>query len=159
MKKILAITAVASVIGLTGFYQASAYMGMGQGEMGGKGGCSGHAMRMHHATADMDEATKAKFDTFFKETQDLRKSIVVKRAEKNALMKNEKPDAKKVGELAGELFDLRMSMHAKAEAAGLHDVMGMGRDCNQKDGSEFHHGRKGMMKGKGMNKGQGPATN
>ena len=159
MKKAIAITALVSIIGLTGLYQASAYMGMGPGDMRSRGGCNGQAMGMHHATAQMDEATKAKFDVFFKDTQDLRKSIVIKHAEKRALMLNEEPDAKKVGKLAGELFDLRSSMHAKAKEAGLGDVMGMGRDCGQNDGQGYHHGRKGMMKGKGMNRGQAPAMN
>ena len=159
MKKAIAVTAMASIIGLTGFYQASAYMGMGHGEMGDSGACNGQAMMMHHKTSQMDEATKEKFDAFFKDTQQLRKSIVVKRAEKRALMMNDSPDAKKVGALAGELFDLRMSMHAKAEAAGLHDAMEMDRDCSQNYGPGSHHDRKGMMKGKGMNRGQGPAAN
>jgi Spy/CpxP family protein refolding chaperone len=159
MKKAIAITAMASIIGLTGFYQASAYKGMGHGDMGDRGGCNGQAMMMHYKTSQMDEATKEKFDAFFKDTQQIRKSIVVKRAEKRALMMSETPDSKKVGALAGELFDLRMSMHAKAEAAGLPDAMGMDRDCGQNDGRGSHHGRKGMMKGKGMNQGQGPAAN
>ncbi len=159
MKKVLAITALVSIIGLTGLYQASAYMGMGPGDMRGRGGCNGQAMGMHHATSQMDEATKAKFDVFFKDTQELRKSIVVKRAEKRALMLNEEPDAKKVGEVTGELFDLRSSMHAKAEEAGLGDYIGMGRDCRQNAGPGSHHGRKGMVKGKGMNRGQAPVAN
>ena len=159
MKKALAITALVSIIGLTGIYQASAYMGMGPGDMRSRGGCNGQAMGMHHATAQMDEATKVKFDAFFKDTQELRKSIVVKRAEKRALMLNDEPDAKKVGEVTGELFDLRTSMLAKAEEAGLGDYIGKGRDCRQNNASGYHHGRSGKVKGKGMNKAQVPAAN
>ena len=158
MKKALAITALVSIIGLTGLYQASARMGMGHVDMRSGGGCNGQAMGMHHATAQMDEATKEKFDVFFKDTQELRKSIVVKRAEKRALMLNEEPDAKKVGEVAGELFDLRTSMHAKAEEAGLSDYIGKGRDC-RKDYASRHHGRSGKGMGKGMNRAQVPAAN
>jgi len=155
MKKALAITALVSVIGLTGLYQASAYPG--HGGMKGHGGCNGSGMGMP-ATAQMDDATKVKFDKFFKDNQELRKSIVVKRAEKKALMHNDEPDASKVAEVTGELFDLRTSMHAKAEAAGLGDVIGMGRGSKNCGGQGYHHGQKGMKNGKGMHGGQGPAA-
>ncbi|HIP82627.1 MAG TPA: hypothetical protein EYH19_03475 [Desulfocapsa sulfexigens] len=156
MKKVLAITALVSIIGLTGFYQASAYRG--HGGMRGHNGCNGQAMGMQ-VPAQMDEATKTKFDVFFKDTQDLRKSIVVKSAQKRALMNSKEPNIEKVSELAGELFDLRVSMRAKAEAAGLGDVIGQRRGCGNCDGPGFHHGRKGMVRGKGMQGGQVPAVN
>ena len=140
MKKTIMVTALVSIIGLTGMYQASAYMGMK-----GDRGCSGHSLGMP-AISEMDEATKAKFDVFFKDTQELRKEIVVKRAEKKALMRAEEPDAEKVGKIAGELFDLRNSMRTKAEAAGLGDYIGMRGGCREKCGQKSHHGRKGMMK-------------
>jgi Spy/CpxP family protein refolding chaperone len=159
MKKTIAIITLASTIGLTGLYQASAYKGMGAGDMGGSGGCNGAGRMMHHKLSQMDEVSKEKFDAFFKDTQQLRRSIVIKRAEKKALMKNGSPDAKKIGKLAGEIFDLRMSMQEKAEAAGLHDLMQMDCGCGQSDGLGSHHGRKSMMKRKDMNNGQEPSVN
>lgn len=140
MKKIIAVTALVSIIGLTGLYQASAYMGMR-----GEGCCNGPYSGMAAVTAQMDEATKAKFNAFFKDTQQLRKEIVMKSAEKRAHMRSEEPDAEKVGELAGELFDLRIAMHAKAEAAGLGEYIGMRGGCGKNGGRQFYHGRKGMM--------------
>ncbi len=155
MKKTLVITALATVIGLTGLYQASAYKGYG--DMKG-GGCNGSAMGMQ-MPAQIDEATKAKLDVFFQDTQNLRKSIVVKRAQKRALMNSEEPDIKRVGELTGELFDLHVSMRTKAEAAGLGDIIGQRCGYGKCDGPSSHHGRRGMMGGQGMPGGQVPAVN
>jgi hypothetical protein len=154
MKKALAITALVTVIGLTGLSQASAYMG--QGGMRGHGGCNGSAIGMR-APTNMDEETKAKFNVFFQDTQELRKSIAVKRAQKRALMRTSEPNIEKVGELAGELFDLRSSMRTKAEAAGLGDIIGKQRGCGNCDGQGSRQGRRSMMKGKGMGRGQGPS--
>jgi zinc resistance-associated protein len=146
MKKTIVATALVLIVGLTGLYQAAAYM-----SMGGEGGCRGHHTGMA-GTAQMDEATKAKYKAFLKDTQELRKKIAVKRAEKRALMRSENPDVEKVGEVTGELFDLRTSMSEKAEAAGLSDYIGMRGGWGKKSGSEFHHGQKGMMKGQEMMK-------
>ncbi|HID69333.1 MAG TPA: periplasmic heavy metal sensor [Desulfobacterales bacterium] len=151
MKKAIAITAMAAIIGLTGMYQASANRGQGMmgGMMGGGGeGCPGAGM--YAATAQMDEATKAKFETFFNDTQALRKKMVVKRAEKRAYMRSTNPDPAAIGKLAGELFDLRASMRAKAKAAGLGDFIGRGHGMQNCDGHGAHHGGRGMMKGHGM---------
>ena len=89
----------------------------------------------------------------------IKNEIVIKHAEMKALMRAEKPDAEKVGELAGELFDLRTSMRTKAEAAGLGDYIGMRGGCHEFGGPGLHHGRKGMMKGQGMMNNQIPAEN
>ena len=156
MKKVIAITALVTIVGLTGFTQAFAYMGHGGGGMRGPGGCNGAGIGMN-VPSQMDEATKAKFDVFFKDTQDLRKQMVVKRAEKRALMQSEEPDVKKVGQLAGELFDLRTSMHAQAEAAGLGDAIGNRNRCAQNYGPGNHHKGRAMNNGYGKMMGQGPA--
>ncbi len=144
MKKAIAVTALVTIIGLTGMYQASANCGHGGMRGNGDVNCPGGRA---YATAKMDDATKAKFEAFFQDTQALRKDIVIKRAEKRALMSSDNPDAAEVGKLAGELFDLRASMHAKAEEAGLGDIIGKGPGFRNCDGPDYHHGRKGM-KGK-----------
>ena len=154
MKKILAITALVSVIGLTGFYSASG--NWGAGGMGGPGGCGGGG---HHLMAGMDDATKTKFKAFLKETQDTRRAMAVKRAEKIALMNGDNPDAVKLGEIAGQLFDLHSTMQTKAEAAGLDGVFGRGPGSGNFDGSSAHHGRKGMKKGPGMKGYPSPSEN
>ena len=148
MKKAIAITALVTVVGLTGMSQAFAW---GPGGMRGHGGCGGPGMMGMMAQADMDDATKAKFEAFMTDSQSLRKEIQMKRAEKRALMNAENPDAKKVSQLAGELFDLRATMHAKAKEAGLEKYVGMGAGCGNCDGRPFQKGRKGMMRGQGPN--------
>ncbi len=149
MKKVLAITALATVIGLTGLYQASAYMGYG-GMMGGQGNYNCPKTGMQ-ANAPMDAETQAKYAKFFEETQELRKQIVVKRSEKRALMNAENPDPAAVGKAAGELFDLHNAMRTKADAAGLQGLGGMGCGACDGNGPGSHHGRRGMKGGPGMN--------
>ena len=69
--------------------------------------------------AQIDEETAAAQQKFFEDTSELRKQIVVKSAELNAQMHRQDPDAKAVGRLTGELFELRNSMREKAEEAGI----------------------------------------
>lgn len=146
MKKVLAVTALVTIIGLTGFYQASA--NWGQGMMGwGPGDCPQNRAQI---TAPMDAETKAKFDKFYEETQDLRKQIAVKRAVKRALMRAETPDSEAVGKATGELFDLQNAMRAKAEEAGLQEFAGMGWCGGMCDGPGCYNGRRGMRCGSGM---------
>ncbi len=157
MKKAIAMTALVTIIGLTGMYQASATCG--QAGMRGNGNINCPGGRAD-AIAQMDDATKVKFDAFLKDTQALRKDIAIKRAEKRALMHADNPDAAAVGKLAGELFDLRAAMHAKAEEAGLADIIGKGSGVRDCDGQDYHHGRIGMpKKGHGMMGSQAPAAN
>jgi hypothetical protein len=70
--------------------------------------------------------------------------MAMKRAEKKALMKSSTPDAQAVARLAGEMFDIRTTIHEKAELAGVDQYIGPGRMGGM--------GRKGHM-GRG---GQGP---
>ncbi len=145
MKKAIAVVTLATLIGLTGAYQASAKWGHGGG-MGG-GGCQGQGIA---ARADLDDATKAEYENFVDSTQDLRKQVFVKRAKIRALMNAAEPNAEAIGVLSGEIFDLRATMRAKAKEAGLSDVIGTGKgqgcgDCEARGG--YHHGRKGMKRG------------
>jgi hypothetical protein len=137
MKKVLFITALVAGIGFAGLQQASAFQGM-------SGGCyKGGA-----AYSQLDAAAKAKVDKFIDETQGLRKQMVMKHAEERALMSAENPDPGKASKLAGELFDLRNTLQAKAEAAG---VQGMMPGCGGPQGMMGpHHGHRrgmGMMQG------------
>lgn len=143
MKKLFAAAALVAIIGLTGSYQASA--GWGQGKMMG-GWPANCPQNRGGVTAPMDAETQAKFDKLYEETLDLRKQIAVKRAEKHALMGSEHPDPAAVGKIAGELFDLRNTLHSKAKAAGLPGYGGMGRCCGSCDGPGYY-GRGGMWGG------------
>jgi len=52
---------------------------------------------------------------FLEETKDIRRSIIVKQSELDALMRQDNPDEQEVGELTGEIYDLNSIMTAKAD--------------------------------------------
>lgn len=72
----------------------------------------------------VDPAVKEKLDAFFADTQDIRKEMTMKRAEKQALIRNNNPDPEALGTVEGELFDLRTTMRLKAEEAGVSQYLG-----------------------------------
>jgi len=116
MKKTLLAVAAIATIGLGGYQLADAQpwgggpgMGSGCAMMGGAGQGQGQ----------MSEETLKARDKFFNETTDLRKKMVSKKTELDAVMSGEKPDEKKAAKLSEELFDLRDQMHKKAQEAGL----------------------------------------
>lgn len=82
----------------------------------------------------LDEKSVEARDAFRAETAALRKEIVIRRAEKIALMKNDNPDAKRISQLTGELFDLREQLSVKAKESGIRDIelrrSGFGPGCN-----------------------------
>ena len=102
-------------------------MGMGMGM-----GCpQGQSSPMYQ---QLDEATQGKIDAFQRDTQGLRKQIIMKHAEMRALMNNQNSDPAAASKLSGELFDLQAAMQEKAKAAGISQClgpcgMGMGMGC------------------------------
>ncbi|MFW2366132.1 MAG: periplasmic heavy metal sensor [Desulforhopalus sp.] len=119
-KQIIAMTLVA---GLTLATVASANWGKGgYGGQMGYGGCQ--QVQQGQVPQQLDQATQDKISQFFKDNSALRKEIVMKQAEKRALMHSTQPDAKAVAAVTGELFDLRTSMHEKAELAGVDQYIG-----------------------------------
>ncbi|MBW6521584.1 MAG: periplasmic heavy metal sensor [Desulfoarculaceae bacterium] len=141
MKKTFVITALVVGLGFIGLQQASAR------GMGGFHGMGGQCLKGGPGYSQLDEASKAKVDKFYGETQDLRKQMVMKSAEERALMSSTNPDSGKVAKLAGELFDLKTTLQAKAEAAGVQELMGCGVGCQGPGkGMRPHHGGgRGMM--------------
>ena len=113
-KWIVTLAAVAT-LGLAAVHDADA---RGAGGNGPGWGCGGNCVT---AGGQVDEKTVAARDKFFKETKELRKELVSKRAELGALMHQDNPDAKVVGQLSGELFDLQSTLSEKAEAAGINE--------------------------------------
>lgn len=118
---------------------------------GAKGQGSNHPCTIQGQ--QIDEATIKAHDTFLSETKELRKKITETRTAKRAVMKSTNPDPAMASKLAGELFDLREQLRAKAKATGLPAQMmmgmGMGRmgdgpmnDCNCKQQGNRHHGGK-----------------
>ncbi len=133
-KKIILGTILAGSIALGG---AQATMARPHG--GGWGGCdnqprcqdcSGYGLQRQQPDPEKAEI----LNTFLAETTGLRKEMAVKRAEKRALMHSEKPDAARVAQLTGDIFELREQLHGKARAAGLNpgDMRGRGfaHGCN-----------------------------
>ncbi len=64
----------------------------------------------------LDAATQAKLNTFYNETQALRKQIVIKQARRQALVQVANPNTATVSKISGELFDLMTTMQDKAKA-------------------------------------------
>lgn len=141
MKKKIAALVLLSSIALAGVASASC----GYGMRGPVGDCP--QMQGMVAPAVVDPAVQAKLDKFAVDTADLRKQIVMKRAEKMALMRSDNPDPAVSAKVAGELFDLQVAMDKKADAAGVGQYVrmpgGMGMGCGMGDGPMMGRGRHG----------------
>jgi len=118
MKKKIAIAAVITTIGLAGLTQAYAWGPRGGGNYGNCPQFQGSQY------SQVDPATQEKMDNFFTDTQELRKEIAMKRAEKQAMLRGDNPDPAAMSKITGELFDLRAAMQKKADEAGVSDYMG-----------------------------------
>lgn len=148
MKKKIAIVAVVAGLGLAGITQA--YGGWGN-RTGGYYDCP---MIQNGQMAQLDPALQEKRDKFFTDTQEIRKEMVMKQAEKQALLRSDNPDPQAVSKISGELFDLRTTLRQKADEAGLPGAIGpMG-------GAGFAPGMKGRGFDQGMtSRGYGPGMN
>ena len=133
------IAAIALVLSLATVGIASARGGMGGG-MGG--GMNMNCPQMQGQMGQqMDKATQDKLDAFQRDTQALRKQIIMKHAEMRAMMESDNPNPAAASKISGELFDLQATMQDKAKAAGVSAYLGGG--C----GMGMGHG--GMMGGRG----------
>lgn len=122
-KKLLAVAAVVGIgIGLAAWQPAEA-RGMGGGGcgMGMEAGMMGGPMMGQGKLSEKDMQARQKFAA---DNTELRKKMMTKRAELEAVMAGTNPDEKKAAALSGELFDLREQMHQKAKEAGI--TMGPG---------------------------------
>ena len=153
MKKQILISALAATVALGAATATQANWGQRGGGYGQQG-MQGPGPRMQMQYQQLDPAVKEKLDQFFTDTQDLRKEIVVKRAEQRALLRSDNPDSAAAGKLAGELFDLRTTMREKAEEAGVSAYLPMN---GPRGGRDFGPGQRG--KGRGMGKGGGYMNN
>lgn len=90
------------------------------------------------------EMQKAR-DKFLSETFAERKAMAQKSAEMRAIMQAGTPDTTKASEVAGELFEIREKLRAKATEAGMPlPMLMMGHGC---DGmGYFHDGDNTMMR-------------
>ncbi len=131
MKKKIAAIALALTLATVGM--ASARGGMG----GGNGAGYHHPQMQAQMYQQADKATRDKLDAFFRDTQGVRKQIIMKQAERQALLQSTNPDPAAAAKISGELFDLQATMQDKARAAGIDTFPG-------------GPGRGGMMGGRGM---------
>lgn len=118
-KQIVLAVVLVSAIGMAGLQNAGARpWGGGPNSWGGPncGQCDGYG---NQRQLQLDPKSEEARNAFLSETVELRKSIATKRAEKRALMLNDNPDPKRVGELTGEIFDLREQLQSKAQEKGI----------------------------------------
>ncbi len=93
-------------------------------------GCGGYGMGCQYGQMQgqtyqqLDKATQDKLDAFFTDTLELRKKIIMKQTEGQALMQSDNPNAVALSKVSGELFDLRTTLHEKARAAGVDSYLG-----------------------------------
>ncbi len=106
MKMIAMAAVLAATVGIFGVQQAPAR------------GVDYHG-KNHQACHKVNDVDKEKLAKFRADIKDIRKQIVMKRAEKSALIKTESPNLEAVKKAAGELFDLRMALHEKAKSTGI----------------------------------------
>ncbi|MBW2466225.1 MAG: periplasmic heavy metal sensor [Deltaproteobacteria bacterium] len=104
MKKFLAAAALIGAIGITGISMASPQSYYGCGNYGGPRDCD-----------NLGYSENEKISSFYEETKELRREIIVKRSELDALMRQDNPDEKKVAKLTGDIYDLRAELEEKAD--------------------------------------------
>lgn len=130
-KQIVLGVVLVSAIAVAGLQNAGAGpRGGGPNKWGGPqcGECDGSGYQRQQ----LDEKSIEARNTFLNETVELRKEFATKKAEKKALMLNDNPDAQKVAELTGEIFDLREKLQNKAQEKGIENIgfgRGQGRGC------------------------------
>ena len=135
MKKEIAAIAFALTLATAGLALAQGGDGYGMGYQNGPMQGQGYQQ--------VDKATRDRMDAFYSDTKELRKKIVMKQAEGQALMQSDAPDGAALSKVSGELFDLRAAMQEKAKAAGLENYWG-GRGMGM-----------GMRGGRGGGRGMG----
>ncbi len=123
-KKKLVLAAILTS-GLALAISQSALAQPGQAGPGGKG--------IGPCYQQLDPAMEKARDKFLSETVEMRKQMAEKHAVMRAIMNAGTPDTVKAGQVAGELFELREKLRAKALEAGLPFPM-MGMDCGMGDG-------------------------
>jgi Spy/CpxP family protein refolding chaperone len=139
MKKFVTAVAILSVISLAGIQTASAHGGRyySNSNNNSYGYCGTYDTEARNITEKNAEA----IEKFRAETGSIRKEIVVKRSELNAILRNENPDETKVAKLTGDLFDLETELEAKAEKTGVRDRYSYNHGPGMMNGYGWDHGR------------------
>ncbi len=138
MKKLITAAAIISVISLAGIQVASAHS---DNYSNNYDYCGSYSTDNRAVTEKDTEA----IEKFRVETNSIRKEIVVKRSELNALLRNDNPDEKKVAKLTGDLYDLQSELEEKADKAGVRGRYAY--DHGQGMMNSYGRGRGGHMMG------------
>ena len=133
MKKTVTAAALIAALTFVGIQTVSAHGGRYYSNNNYGGGYCGNYDTDNQGLTEKEQAALEKFKD---DTSAVRKEIVVKRSELNALMRKDNPDETKVAKLTGELYDLETDLDKKAEAAEIDNP------------SVYEHGP-GMMQGYG----------
>ncbi len=141
MRKKIAVIVLVTGLGFAAVQQASASWGNSNRAGANCGNCP--QLQMNQNT-QLDQATIDKIDKFYQDNTDLKRSMIVKNAELRALMRSDNPDATKVANLTGEVFDLRISLQEKAKEAGVDQYINMGQ---QRGGNGGKGGKRGGQQG------------
>jgi len=137
MKKKVTAAALIAALTFAGIQSASAHGGRYySGDNYGPDYCDTY----NSETRTYTEEDQAAFEKFRDDTKTIRKEIVVRRSELNALLGKDNPDETKVAKLTGDLYDLEAELETKAEAAGIANRYA------------YRHGP-GMMRGYGWGRG------
>jgi Spy/CpxP family protein refolding chaperone len=137
MKKTVTAAALIAALTFVGIQTVSAHGGRYYSNNNYGGGYCGNYDTDNQGLTEKEQAALEKFKD---DTSAVRKEIVVKRSELNALMRKDNPDETKVAKLTGELYDLEADLDKKAEAAEIDNPLG------------YEHGP-GMMRGYGWGRG------
>ncbi len=142
-KKIILGVVLVGSIALTGLQAAGANpAGPGQPGPGPQ-----HGQLYNQNCKSLNRAAIEARNKFLDATTSIRRKMAVKRSERRALMASSIPNAKQVGKLSGELFDLREQLRAKARESGLgalglrgmmHRMMGMEGRCGKEPDQGRH---------------------
>ena len=142
MKKIVTVLAILSLIGFASYKAASAHGGRYFGSNNyGPGYCGTYNSENRGYT----EEDQAAFEKFRDDTKAIRKEIVVKRSELNALISKDNPDETKVAKLTGDLYDLKAELESKAEAAGIDNRYAYRHGPGMMGGHGWGYGHHHMM--------------
>jgi peptidoglycan hydrolase CwlO-like protein len=134
MKKVIATTAILGIISLAGIQTVSAH----SGNYSSNNDYCGNYGTYDRTYSEKDTEALEKFQS---ETSSVRKEIVVKRSELNALLRQENPDEKRVAKLTGDLYDLETELDAKAEKTGARSRFAYGHGPGMMGYGGWRHGR------------------
>ena len=145
-KKIILGLALIGAVAIAGIQSAGASPRGGGAYGWGNSECDGNCGGPGYGRQQLSEESLKARDKFMNDTVQLRKEMITKKAEKRALMIGDNPDAKRVSQLTGEIFDIREQLKTKAEENGIENIGFKGIGDERGQGM-----RRGQRQGRGCN--------